>query len=111
MIVDRNGNITIIAQEKASVKTLVNNIEQAYDDKYKSYHLIVRLSSLEKISLEDIIEFLRLSNTHRGDKKSFVIVTSQADLDQMPDELVVVPTLQEAYDIIEMEDIERDLGF
>lgn len=110
MIVDRDGNITIIAQEKASVKTLVNTIEASYDT-YKNYHLIVRLSSLEKISLEDIIEFLRLSNNHRGDKKSFVIVADQVDLDQMPDELVVVPTLQEAYDIIEMEDIERDLGF
>ena len=40
MIIDRDGNVTIIAQEKASVKTLVNNIEQAYD-KYKSNHLIV----------------------------------------------------------------------
>ena len=28
-----------------------------------------------------------------------------------PDEIVVVPTIHEAYDIIEMEDIERDLGF
>ncbi|WP_138434533.1 ribonuclease Z [Winogradskyella algicola] len=110
MIVDRDGNITIITQEKASVKTLVNNIEQAYD-KYKNYHIIVNLSSLDQISLEDIIEFLRLSNNHRSDKKSFVIVTDKADLDQMPDEIVVVPTIHEAYDIIEMEDIERDLGF
>ncbi|GAB4165139.1 MAG: hypothetical protein Tsb0033_26830 [Winogradskyella sp.] len=110
MIVDRDGNITIITQEKASVKTLVNNIEQAYD-KYKNYHLIVNLSSLDKIGLEDIIEFLRLSNNHRVDKKSFVIVTDKVDLDQMPDEIVVVPTIHEAYDIIEMEDIERDLGF
>ena len=110
MIIDRDGNITIITQEKASVKTLVNTIEQAYDT-YKNYHLIVNLSSLDKIMLEDIIEFLRISNNHRGDKKSFVIVTSTTDLDQMPDEIVVVPTMQEAYDIIEMEDIERDLGF
>ncbi|WP_299110245.1 ribonuclease Z [uncultured Winogradskyella sp.] len=110
MIIDRDGNITIIAQEKASVKTLVNNIEQAYD-KYKNYHLIVRLSSLDKLSLEDIIEFLRLSNNHRADKKSFVVVSEKVDLDQMPDEIIVVPTIQEAYDIIEMEDMERDLGF
>lgn len=110
MIVDRDGNIVIIAQEKASVKTLVHNIEQSYDS-YKNYHLIVRLSSLEKIQLEDIIEFLRLSNNHRGDKKSFVVVSDKVDLDEMPDEIVVVPTIQEAYDIIEMEDIERDLGF
>lgn len=108
MIVDRDGNITIITQEKASVKTLVNNIEQGYD-KYKNYHLIVNLSSLDKINLEDIIEFLRLSNNHRRDKKSFVIVSDKVDLDQMPYEIVVVPTIHEAYDIIEMEDIERDL--
>lgn len=110
MIVDKDGNTIIIAQEKASVKTLVNNIEQAYD-KYKNYHLVVRLSSLDKISLEDVIEFLRLSNNHRSSKKSFVVVSEKADLDEMPDEIVVVPTLQEAFDIIEMEDIERDLGF
>ncbi len=110
MIIDRDGNTTIIAQEKASVKTLVNNIEQAYD-KYKNYHLIIRLSSLDKVVLEDVIEFLRLSNNHRSQKKSFVVVSDSADLEQMPDEIIVVPTLQEAYDIIEMEDIERDLGF
>ena len=110
MIIDRDGNTTIIAQEKASVKTLVNNIEQAYDT-YKNYHLVVRLSSLEKTTLEDIIEFLRLSNTHRSAKKSFVVVSDKVDLNEMPDEIVVVPTLKEAVDIIEMEDIERDLGF
>jgi len=110
MIIDRDGNITVITQEKASVKTLVHNIEQGYK-KHKNYHIVVNLSSLDKISLDDIIEFLRISNNHRRDKKSFVIVSNKVDLDQMPDELAVVPTLQEAYDIIEMEDIERDLGF
>lgn len=110
MIIDRDGNITIITQEHPSVKTLVNNIEQAYD-KFKPYHLIVNLSSLEKNDLEDIIEFLRLSNKHRKAKKTFVVVSDKVNLDEMPDEIVVVPTLQEAYDIVEMEDIERDLGF
>jgi hypothetical protein len=110
MIVDRDGNIAIITQEKASITTLVNAIEKAYDT-YKNDHLIVNLTSLDKINLEDIIEFLRLSNNHRSDNKSFVIVTDKVDLDQMPDEVVVVPTIQEAYDIIEMEEIERDLGF
>lgn len=110
MIVDRDGKITIITQVKASVKTLVNTIEKDYDI-YKNYNLVVRLSSLDKIRVEDIVEFLRLSNTHRSAKKSFVVVSEKVDLDEMPDEILVVPTLQEAFDIIEMEDIERDLGF
>jgi len=110
MIIDRNGNTTIITQEKATVKMLVQNIEQAYDT-YKNEHLVVNLSSLDKISSEDIIEFLRLSKNHRGAKKSFVLVSNKVDLANMPDEIFVVPTIQEAFDIIEMEDIERDLGF
>lgn len=110
MIIDRNENTTIITQEKASIKTLVTTIEDAYDD-YKPYHIIVKLSSLETIELSSIVEFLRLNNTHRAAKKSFVIVSTQVNLDEMPDEIIVVPTIEEAYDIIEMEDIERDLGF
>ncbi len=110
MIVDRDGNITIITQETASVQSLVQSIEGMYD-KFKNGHIIVQLSSLETIELEDIIEFLRVSNNHRSAKKSFVVISDKVDLDEMPDEIVVVPTRQEAYDIIEMEDIERDLGF
>ena len=32
MIINRDGNITLITQEKASVETLVTTIEKAYDD-------------------------------------------------------------------------------
>ena len=110
MIIDRDNNICIITQENASVKTLVDSIEKSYDT-FKNEHIIVNISSLDKVLFEDVIEFLRISNKHRGDKKSFVLVSEKVDLDKMPDEICVVPTLQEAHDIIEMEDIERDLGF
>ncbi|WP_417860597.1 ribonuclease Z [Winogradskyella sediminis] len=110
MIVDRDGNVTIITQEKISIVDLVKKIEADYEA-YKQTHLVINLTSLDQISLEDVIEFLRLSNTHRSDKKSFVLVSDKVDLNEMPDEIIVVPTLQEAFDIIEMEDIERDLDF
>jgi hypothetical protein len=44
-------------------------------------------------------------------KKSFVIVASDLDFNSVSDKLTVVPSLLEAHDIIEMEEIERDLGF
>jgi hypothetical protein len=44
-------------------------------------------------------------------KKSFVIVISDTDLMQFLINLTVVPSLLEAHDIIEMEEIESDLGF
>lgn len=43
-------------------------------------------------------------------EKSFVMVCDGIEFDQVPDELIVVPTFKEAEDIIEMEEIERDLG-
>ncbi len=110
MIFDKDDNITIIIQEKSNIVELIKKMQSTYP-KFKNDNVIVNLSVMTKVTLQDIIEFLDISNTHRKAKNSFVIVTDKANLDEMPDELVVVPTLKEAYDIIEMEEIERDLGF
>ncbi len=109
MIFDKEENTTIITQEKASVVELVKKLEVLYE-RFKNDNVIISLTSLNPITLTDIVEFLQLSNKHRKTKHSFVIVSSQANLDEIPVELVVVPTLQEAHDIIDMEEMERDLG-
>ena len=110
MIIDREGNIVTITQERATIHELVNKINDSYA-KIKRNNIIVNLSSLGKLSEMHIVEFLQVSNTHRLGKQSFVIVSAGIDIDETPDEIIVVPTLQEAYDIIEMEEMERDLGF
>ncbi|MBT8259473.1 MAG: ribonuclease Z [Bacteroidia bacterium] len=110
MLIDKSGNITLITQERATIAELVNRMNDMYNE-LQHDHIIFNLSSLDSIELNSIVEFLDLSNRHRNSNHSFVIVTEQIDFDLVPDELVVVPTLQEAYDIIEMEEIERDLGF
>ena len=46
-----------------------------------------------------------------SDQYSRVLVVAAAELEQFPEDIVVVPTLGEAKDLIEMERIERDLGF
>ncbi|WP_339894139.1 ribonuclease Z [uncultured Algibacter sp.] len=110
MIFDQNGNTAIITQEKVSVIELVKKLQALYP-KFKNNNIIVALTSLDVLTQAEIVEFLELSNTHKVSKHSFVIVSDKIDLDVVPDKLVVVPTLQEAYDLIEMEDMERDLGF
>ncbi|MGC1206068.1 MAG: ribonuclease Z [Flavobacteriaceae bacterium] len=110
MIIDQNGNVSIITQQKATVIELVKKLQALYP-KFKNNNIIVNLTSLDKLSVQDIVEFLIISNSHRAAKHSFVIVTNNINLDDVPDEIMVTPTLQEAYDIIEMEDMERDLGF
>lgn len=109
MIIDTNENVSIITQEKATVIELVKKLEALYP-KFKGQHIIVKLSGINKLVLADVIEFLRISNNHRSAKKSFVLVNDTFNLNDTPDEIIVVPSMQEAYDVIEMEDMERDLG-
>lgn len=110
MIFDKDENITIITQEKATIIELVKKLDVLYE-RFKNDNVIINLTSLKPIPLTDIVEFLQISNKHRRAKHSFVIVTDKTNLDETPDEIVVVPTIKEAYDIIEMEEMERDLGF
>jgi len=110
MIFDQQGNTTIITQEKVSVIELVKKLQTLYP-KYKNHNIIIALTTLDILSKAEIAEFLQLSNTHKAANHSFVIVSDKVDIDNVPETLVVVPTIQEAHDMIEMEDMERDLGF
>lgn len=110
MIFDQNENTTTVTQEKASIVELVKKLDASYAD-FENNNVIINLTSLSKITLEELLEFLQISNKHREANHSFIIVSNKVDLDDIPDEIVLVPTLQEAHDIIEMEEMERDLGF
>lgn len=109
MIFDKVGTTTIVFQEKTSLKTFLDNLRKGYP-KIKHDNIIVNLFSFNKLSAGDVLEFLEISNTHRNANKSFVLVTNKVSYDETPDKISVVPTIQEAKDLIEMEEIERDLG-
>jgi len=110
MLFDKQGNTVVITRESQSFDDFFKNFSTSYDQ-FKNDHIILNLFSLNKLKPVQLLEFLSFSKTHRNLKKSFVIVTDAIQVDDIPDELVVAPTLQEAFDIIEMEDIERDLDF
>ncbi|RAJ15673.1 ribonuclease Z [Arenibacter echinorum] len=108
MILDKEGNVTTVLQENISLNQFLSNFRDMYP-KIKNDHIIVNLFSFSKLTSSDVLEFLELSDAHRKTKKSFVLVTEKVSYDEVPDKIVVVPTIQEAKDIIEMEEIERDL--
>ncbi|MEM1339529.1 MAG: ribonuclease Z [Bacteroidota bacterium] len=108
MIFDKEGTTTIVFQEHTSLETFLANLNAAYP-KIKHDNIIVNLFSFNTLSASDVLEFLTLSTTHRNSNKSFVLVTDKVTYEEVPDEINLVPTLQEAKDIIEMEEIERDL--
>ncbi len=109
MIFDKKGTTTTVFQENIKLSKFLTNLQDGYP-KIKNDNLIINLFSFSQLTAGDVLEFLDLSNAHRETNKSFVLVTDKVRYDEVPEEITVVPTLQEARDIIEMEEIERDLG-
>ena len=109
MIIDQDKNTVVITQEKTSTVELVKKIDVLYE-RFKNNNMIVNITKIDNVQLSDFTEFLQLSRKHRKAKHSFVIVSNTANIDELPEELIVVPSLTEAFDIIEMEIMERDLG-
>jgi len=108
MIFDKDGTTTIIFQENISLQEFLKNLIKGYS-KVKNDNIIVNLFSFSELTAGNILELLPISNQHRGTKKSFILVTNKVSFEEVPEEICVVPTIQEAKDIIEMEEIERDL--
>jgi hypothetical protein len=70
------------------------------------HHLIFDLSKLQEISDVVLQNFTTFGNQLTG-KNSFVMVLDGSFKEQFP----IVPTIEEAFDYIEMENIERALNF
>ncbi len=105
MNIQKKENYTL-----ASIDASFEDFTQGLDD-LKSNHLVVEVS--ENLNIDDAIIslFLELATSFKQNGMSFVVVKSGIDIDDFPENLNIVPTLQEAEDVLEMEAIERDLGF
>ena len=100
----------IISFQNSSTEQMAKTLNERYYE-LEDRNVILDLQNFKSITLGNLIELLQISNRHREAHNSFVILNEFMNIDEVPDELVLVPTMQEAFDIIEMENIERDLGF
>jgi len=110
MKVEKKGHTTTIKNTQYNTSDFHQKFMKEYNN-YKSQNLIIDLTHDESLSMADIRLFFDLTKNHVKEKKSLVLVTDSINCNDVPTQLTVVPTLLEAHDIIEMEEIERDLGF
>ncbi|MGL5113528.1 MAG: ribonuclease Z [Flavobacterium sp.] len=110
MKVDTKGHTITIRDTEGVVTTFLEKVTNQYAS-FKNYNLILDLSNDTSVDIESIKLFLTLAKTHKKAKKSFIIVADAIDFNAVPKSIIAVPSLLEAHDIIEMEEIERDLGF
>ncbi|MFT6064751.1 MAG: hypothetical protein ACJAYY_003149 [Paraglaciecola sp.] len=100
---------------------LISSDENSFSDFYKSFlkkekefqnkNVILRISDEIKGKKENFSLFLDLAKQKKENGTSFAIISTKVNMDNFPEYFNIVPTLQEAKDILEMEAMERELGF
>ncbi|GHC63551.1 ribonuclease Z [Ulvibacter litoralis] len=110
MKIDTHDTYIVLTDERDDLANFASYLERIIPQKYETSNVVVDLLKYP-LDLPQLLLFLKLSNYHRSTKHSFVIVNNTISIDDIPEEIIVVPTLEEAGDIVEMEEIERDLGF
>ena len=110
MKVETKGHTTIIKHTQDDLSAFLTNLTQEHKA-FEKQNLIIDITHNGPVSVKEINAFVPLSNTHKKGKRSFAIVAADFDFNKSPAKLTIVPTRLEAQDIIEMEEIERDLGF
>lgn len=110
MKVDQKGHTVCIKDTQGDLVSFLMKVTHEYKT-FEKHNIIIDVCSYSNLSVKEVNSFLPLSKQHKKAKKSFVIVTEGVDFNAVSDKLTVVPTLLEAYDTIEMDEIERDLGF
>ncbi|MGB5942910.1 MAG: ribonuclease Z [Leeuwenhoekiella sp.] len=111
MKVEQLKNCKLLADEEDGIKSFASFLQFIIPRAHKNDNLIVDLLKYKDIQLMDMLAFLEISNKHRSQKKSFVLVNDVLRPDNIPEELMIVPTVQEAQDVVDLELIQRDLGF
>jgi hypothetical protein len=109
MKVEEKGHTIIIRDTQRDCNAFLMKITHEHKT-FRNHNLVLDLSSSD-LTQKNLSQFKPLSKIHKSAKKSFIIVESGIDYNAVPDALLVVPTILEAQDLIEMEEIERDLGF
>jgi uncharacterized lipoprotein YehR (DUF1307 family) len=110
MVVTKTETYTHIKPTQDSAGQFFEEFKENFKE-FKGQHLIIDFSDKINIEIKEILLFLKLSVQHRKNGTSFVLVCEGISIDDLPDELNVVPTFNEALDILEMDVIERELGF
>ena len=110
MTIQITENATILKDFDIKLDELILELNSNQKN-YKDSNIILDISNYNKLKPKDLNGFVSFAKVQNANKKSFVIVISDFDFTKTSDKINIVPTIQEAFDVIEIEEIERDLGF
>lgn len=99
---------TLITAE-TSFESFIAALKNSFNS-LKELNIIVDLSAITPTE-EEISSLAEFAEIQLENNQSFVVIVSSFDADAFEEELNVVPTLVEAEDMVDMDEMTRDLGF
>lgn len=109
MNIEKKDNYTLITPIQNSFEAFVSTIN--FSD-FETENVILNFVDTFQLSSAQIDSLSEVSQNKKENGTSFIMIVADFDIDDLEDEtLSVVPTLGEAEDTLEMDAIERDLGF
>ncbi|CAM4356057.1 hypothetical protein [Gillisia limnaea] len=109
MKITEKENYKILKDENGDLAEFADELTKEHSD-LKKYNLVIDLLEHKDLSPEQLMMFLEIATIQLNQKKSFVIVKDNIEIDKVPEDLIVVPTLREAEDVMNMDELQRDLG-
>ncbi|GEM53848.1 ribonuclease Z [Flavobacterium branchiophilum] len=106
---DISNTIVIQASDNVDLTAICSQIE-SNNPSILNANVIINLNFYTDLNNKNLKIFLPIFKNFKKNNKSIVLVCEHVDFNIISDKFPIVPTLQEAYDVIEMEAIERDLG-
>ena len=110
MQIDKKEKFTLITSNENSFTEFYNSFLNE-EKKLTKENIIIQVSNNINVSNQEFLLFLDKAIQKKENGTSFVVVYTAIDIDDFPENFNIVPTLQEAEDVIDMENMERELGF
>jgi hypothetical protein len=108
--IDKQNYIILQVEEQQVlgefIKAVSQHIMNEPDENY-----VIDLLGFADIDKEHIKQMVSIHESIHPENYSLVVLIDQLKVEELPEEINTVPTLKEAEDVIQMEMIERDLGF
>ena len=98
----------ILKDDNHDVANFANKLTKSHSE-FEHSNLVIDLLDHKELTIKELLMFLEMANINIRNRRSFVIVSNSFSIDEIPEELVVVPTLQEAEDMVRMDEMERNM--
>ncbi len=110
MKIEHSENFVIVKKDTNQLENFIISLETKINNQLRDENMIIDLLDFSELTSDLLNLFLKLIVICQKSNNSFVIVNNHINLNEVSGEIMVVPTIQEAKDIVEMEIIERELG-